>query len=609
MFRQIKSLIILLLCFSVNARANNLEYDDWTVLYLSSYSAAMPSFFNQIDGIQTEFSKDNRITMDIMSMDSKRIGLDPENLKQISERIAYRIKMLGAYNAFIAADDNALNFALSIQDSILKDTPIVFLGINDYHNVNIQKRHRNITGVMEVVSLPETVDMMLRLFPESDSVYVIVDNTPTCKEDYKNFMQYWDRKKSSKKLDVINLNEMSFCHYQQLLRKIPHNAPVLLLSAYFDNSGKSITLHENMKIITDNLAAPVFHLWAHGIGEGVLGGKIISHYEQGRNAALIVRKIKGGQRADDIPVITKNVNRYMFDYNQMKRFEIDESMVPEDTVIINKPESFYHNNKGLVWAIITAFFLMLALIITLIIFGKKRKQINKSLVVERNKALEADTLKSMFLANVSHEIRTPLNAIVGFSELLMTTEDNEEKEEFCKIIRDNNDQLLMLINDILDLSRLETGSVSFLMSEFSIATLCQEVYNSYVLKFQKLPLTLEYIPNDEDIVVYQDNQRVKELLYNFINNAIKNTAKGGVKFWYEIQDNGFKISVKDTGKGIPKENQEEIFGRFVKLDQFTPGTGLGLCICKTLVEALKGKIGLDSTVGVGTTFWVWLPSK
>lgn len=225
----------------------------------------------------------------------------------------------------------------------------------------------------------------------------------------------------------------------------------------------------------------------------------------------------------------------------------------------------------------------------------------------RLKAEESDQLKSAFLANMSHEIRTPLNSIVGFSDILVTEDlSPEDKREFGKIIRSNNEQLLTLINDILDLSKLESGCVEFTETDFGVEELLGEIFSSYQPRFRELPTKLVYVPKGKSIRLHQDRQRLIEVLTNFVNNAIKYTSEGSITLDYEKVDQGVKFTVTDTGVGMPPEALDKIFNRFEKLGSMVKGTGLGLSICKMLADRMHGKIGVDSTLGKGSTFWFWL---
>lgn len=239
------------------------------------------------------------------------------------------------------------------------------------------------------------------------------------------------------------------------------------------------------------------------------------------------------------------------------------------------------------------------------------EQINyqKFLEQEREDAQQADKLKSAFLANMSHEIRTPLNAIVGFSELLQTTEDPDMRKEFMDIISNNNELLLRLIGDILDLSKIESGLLELKPEVFDMAAVCKETF--IALKQRCTNPEVEFLGYSpyQSCKVKLDRNRVVQVGTNFITNAIKHTSKGHILMGYEYVDGGIKITVEDTGCGIPKEKQSQLFQRFAKLDDFTQGTGLGLAICKAIIDAQGGRIGVESDEGKGSTFWAWFPCE
>lgn len=226
--------------------------------------------------------------------------------------------------------------------------------------------------------------------------------------------------------------------------------------------------------------------------------------------------------------------------------------------------------------------------------------------LKRERAEELDRLKSAFLANMSHEIRTPLNAIVGFSQLLAETDDPEERHEFVEIIDSNNRMLLQLISDILDLAKIESGTMDFKFADMSV----KEVINEIVTSFRiKMPDNVALIaPKDSpECQIYSDRMRLTQVISNFLNNAIKYTSEGCITLAYEIIGEEIKFSVTDTGDGMSQEIQAHIFDRFYKGNTFKQGTGLGLSICETIVNRLGGRIGVNSELGKGSTFWFTHP--
>ena len=235
------------------------------------------------------------------------------------------------------------------------------------------------------------------------------------------------------------------------------------------------------------------------------------------------------------------------------------------------------------------------------------KETEQKLIIARDKAEELDRLKSAFLANMSHEIRTPLNAIVGFSSLLAETDSRNERQEYIKIVQENNELLLQLISDILDLSKIEAGTFNFVYTNVDVNETCAEIIKSMSMKVSK-GVELIFEEPFPECYIYTDKNRFTQVISNFINNALKFTQQGSITLGYEqVSHQKIKFYVRDTGMGIPEEKQKSVFERFVKLNTFVQGTGLGLSICKSIVSQMGGEIGVDSTEGVGSCFWFTHP--
>ena len=237
-----------------------------------------------------------------------------------------------------------------------------------------------------------------------------------------------------------------------------------------------------------------------------------------------------------------------------------------------------------------------------------RKQVELELIQAKEKAEESDRLKSAFLANMSHEIRTPLNAIVGFSSLLAETDEAELRHVYMSLVQENNELLLNLISDILDISKIEAGMIDLVMGRVDVPQLCREVIATFSHKKSDSAVELRFDENSPQIVIDADKNRIVQVLSNFLTNALKFTTKGSITLSYLLEDESqVRFCVTDTGKGIPDEQKHEIFNRFVKLDSFVQGAGLGLSICQSLVNRMGGKIGVESREGEGSCFWFTHP--
>lgn len=235
------------------------------------------------------------------------------------------------------------------------------------------------------------------------------------------------------------------------------------------------------------------------------------------------------------------------------------------------------------------------------------QNIEQELIDARIKAEQSDRLKSTFLANMSHEIRTPLNAIVGFSKLLTEAEDSSDEKLFSDIINKNSDILLQLINDILDLSKIEAGTLEYVKRPMNLGELCRTIYEVHKDRIQQGKVELILDNKEDDLMIDEDQNRIMQVITNLITNATKFTSEGEIRFGFEIKEDYINVYVKDTGIGIDKDKVNHVFDRFVKLNSFAQGTGLGLAICRMIVEKVGGDIGVTSELGKGSTFYFTIP--
>ena len=239
----------------------------------------------------------------------------------------------------------------------------------------------------------------------------------------------------------------------------------------------------------------------------------------------------------------------------------------------------------------------------------ERKEMESALVIARNKAEESDRLKSAFIANMSHEIRTPLNAIIGFTSVLPDIDGDEERKELIGLIQENNQKLLRIIDDVINISKIESGKEKLVMTSFELNDFIRSVMDGYVPNLQP-GVTLSTMFNQSALNVTTDVDRLREILNHLLSNAVKFTSKGSIIIGYDAPHEGrVRLWVQDTGKGISPEHQERVFERFFKVDEYIPGAGLGLSICRTMAYSIGGDVGVESTLGEGSKFWVDLPIK
>ena len=456
---------------------------------------------------------------------------------------------------------------------------------------------------------PRAIDLIRSLYPQVENIALVTDNTyggislqALVRAEWENYPDL-----NLVLVDSREGEETAFRTYATL----PPRSAVMLGTWRVGSDGEYFMQRSLNDLVQNNPRVPVFSVTGTGIGDTAIGG-YVPEYENG--AEVIANQIRKYYDTDDIEDAHFHTSKslYLFDSRKLKEWKIAEYALPKGSVIEDtmaaKLSKYSHYIELLVAGILL---LVLLLFVTWLLLRMRRLKLTLEeregqLVVAREKAEESDMLKSAFLANMSHEIRTPLNAIVGFSSILAETDEEQEKREYISIIENNNALLLQLIGDILDLSKIEAGTLEFNFSDFELNELMHEKENIIRMKTAE-GVELIFEPGLDACLFHSDRNRLSQLLINLLTNAAKFTAKGSIRFGYRTEGSRLRFYVSDTGCGIPPEGQRRIFDRFVKLNSFKQGTGLGLPICKSIVEHLGGEIGVKSEEGRGTTFWFTLP--
>jgi len=341
------------------------------VLLISSYHPSFPTFFDQANGILDTF-RPRSIELDIEFLDSKRFTLE-QTAPRMFSLLKDKLPSLPPYQAIMAADDNALKFVLQYQKELFHETPIVFLGINDIELALQQNENPLVTGVVEAVSMTDTIRLIHTLQPKVDTIKAIVDATVSGQSDLKTYYQA-AQNFPFLSFSQISLKDLSWDTFKDQLKNLSENEALLLLSAYRDKNSEVRSFNESLEMIVRNAAVPVYHLWYHGLGDGLIGGKVISQYEQGRTAAQIVIKIIGGTPASQIQVNNESPNKYVFDYTLLKKYHIDFDLLPKPSTILHRPPSFLRDHKELSIFIGAVFaILVIALFFSIYVLFLKRK--------------------------------------------------------------------------------------------------------------------------------------------------------------------------------------------------------------------------------------------
>ena len=480
---------------------------------------------------------------------------------------------------------------------------------------DLKNKERNLAGFVYNYDIKANIELIRKLYPSTKHLALVTDNS------YGGIsLQALVRKEIGKidGIDFIPLDGRKNDIYNIIeeIKQLPPQSIILLGTWRVDVNDGYYVGNATYTMMLANPKVPAFSLTSIGLGHWAIGGCIPQYRSIGKDLARqAVHLLK--EHPDELDTETIP-NVYTFDAKKLKERSISTKELPPHSVFINTEVGLFVQYKFEI-LLLVSIVLLLFLIMVLYFYLRTSKLKNKLLILidkqkedeielrkAKDKAEESDRLKSAFLANMSHEIRTPLNAIVGFSNLLTIAENEEERDEYINIISSNNELLLQLINDILDVAKIEAGTLEFIDSEIDINALLSDIEQSSRLKAPE-GVQVSFVEKLPYCIIMSDKNRLAQVITNFINNAIKFTKEGSIRFGYEHKDDKLLFYVKDTGCGIEPEKKDLVFNRFVKLNSFAQGTGLGLAICQMIVKKLGGEIGVESELGTGSTFWFTLP--
>ncbi len=616
-------LFIVFLVAPVQAKENG-----GRVLVLHSYHQGLEWTDRIMRGIETEFARQAiRPEIHVEYMDTKRHL--PATVSPTLHDLYKKKYGKTQPELIIVSDDNAYEFILTFREELFPGVPVVFCGVNFFDPTRLEGR-QGITGIVESFDVFGTLDTAVHLHSETERIFVVNDTTTTGQANKKVLSEVIPR--FSENIDFYFLEALSMEELQGELQTLPPKSLVLLLSFNRDRTGQTFTYQEVIKQIVPYSKAPMYGVWDFYLGRGIVGGKLIRGLDHGRAAATMGLSILRGEPVENIPVVLEGGNSFMFDYPLLRKFRIDIEQLPHGSIVINKPDSFYSKNKGLILAVgaVIVALTLLALFLTLNIIKRKRAEKslreseealvkhldNLELLVEdrtfklkeaQDELIQGERLATLgkLTATVSHELRNPLGTI---QTALFAVEDSLERNDSSRVARSlklaerSIDRCVTIIEElngyarVKDLDILETAVDDWLMA---------------VLEEQSIP---EEVSCELDlscgVLASFDHEKLRQVVVNLIANAIhalqdKQSNGKHLKISTHLLDNTYEIRISDNGIGMSSDIKEKVFEPLFSTKGF--GVGLGMVIVKNIVDQHHGEINIESKEGEGTTVTLCLP--
>ena len=483
--------------------------------------------------------------------------------------------------------------------------------------LEVNRLYNVVGGCFYQYDIEQNLSLIKHFFPAVNHIALLTDNSygGVSIRAYvaDNVNRFPDFKFSW--LDGRNLTILSAT---DSIAALPSDSTAVLIGTWrFDRSNR-FYLNSSMVVMRQgNPQIPVFTLSATGIQEWAIGAYSPDYHNVGPELAEVVGNYlaTGKSQMSFIP------SKYVFNYSQLEHFDISEDQLPPKSIVVARPEGLFALYRvHIIVAIVVFLLLIIGLAYAVYQNARIRNLMNSlrksqdEIIAAKNKAEANSLLKTSFLADMSHEIRTPLNAIVGFSQVIVSQDDSlthADKANIVEIINRNCTQLTGLLNSILDISRIESGRARYLLEELELVKICQDILSSVQISSSVNDLAFNFISDLDSCIFVTDKQRFQQVLINLLSNSVKFTQKGGVTLSLQrggvCGDDGITVSVTDTGIGIPADRAEDVFARFVKLDEYATGTGLGLSLCRMIVESFGGRIWVDTTYTSGARIVFALP--
>lgn len=581
------------------------------VLFITSYSSYTTNFGDIISGIKEGLGEE-------MSLHIKY--LDYNYLEHTSDKYKYYkdIKSTvqnGDYDAVIVGDYYILKFALENRDNIFHSIPIVFFGTLNKEIINKAIQYEKVTGIKVNESIGPTIDLILDFHPNVDNIILI--NNFEDSEEIEMFKNEIIPKYKNISFKTIFTSKITEQELKNKLRNLDDNYAIITMYAndFKDNqwiSNKNV----NSLITSASKNTPLYNLEEGGIGNGSIGGKIISFYNCGEKAGQLVQDMINGKELEPLYLLEDTVNQYIFDFNVMRKYGIKMSDLPEESEVVNSPIEFIKEYKSIFVFLILFVILLILTIILLIIHLNYKRKYEDTLHTAMSNIESLNKLKNHFIINMSHELKTPITVINSVMQLTKYKRSNYDSylitRKNIKLVEVNCQRLLKLINNLIDLEKVDSQDIHIILENVNIVEVIEDTVLSVVPYAKAKNIDIIFDTVEEEIIMAVDKNKIERIVLNLLSNAIKYSKDIGIiEVKIDIHKNNIVLTVEDNGVGIEEKNIDKIFDRFVRLDDSltrkNEGTGIGLSIVKAFVECHNGSIKVDSEKNVGTKFIINIP--
>ena len=614
-----KKIIITLIFYMLIIITSSKSYaeEKIDVLFISSYNPSHIVFEDQVRGIKEGLGNNVNLMMEYMSSHEGPDGKEEFNDKDeenFSKLLKYNKSIYGDSDIVLVGDDEALKFSIKYREELFKNIPIVFFAVENQELIDKALKHDLVSGVKEEESVDATIQLIRKLHKEVKNIIFLEKNL----EGYifNKFYKEAEEKYKDINFEKIITTQLSKDEFKKKLSTLNDEHAIITFYPNIFENNEWISNMNVIKMISENAKnTPIYQVLSYGVGHGSIGGKVVSHFQQGKSAGEIAQGIINGENPKHLYIANDKANKYMFDYNVLKFFGIKVKDLPKESTILNHPKDTIIIFKNLEINVIFLLILLTIIIFVLIGYLIHRKRYIKGILQAKKAAEEMNNLKAHFISNISHELKTPITVIMSVIQLEKSKHQNinyEKNDTSLEIVNNNCNRLIRLLDNIIDFEKYEQGEIDLDLETCNIIELLEDVVLSVEPYTRAKNLELVFDTDSEEVIMQVDRKKIERVILNLLSNAIKySKEKGNIMVTVCTNKQQIIINVEDDGIGIEEKYIDKIFDRFVQIDDShtrkNEGSGIGLSIIKAFVHLHKGKITVKSKVNQGSKFTIKLP--